>query len=369
MNGEVIFFRLTDVGRSIDLKEVRKIIPAIHDKKIIKTKDTPSYVDFPIPLLLEVTQKISSELKNIEDISLHIKLYSEGVISLIARLVFRDLPFKDLHTIRRIKFKTVHGEFTINNFLKYHYNEVFNQIKGCISEEGFIFGESEYEKYTIYCITDDIENPEEFIESEKNYISALFMGEKPELNLSKDHVNKILRKPFSFLDNDMVILDFDRGLIIDPNYDYEDILLVVEIANYQLLELRALDKLLDRRLAIAEEDIHKIYFKSSSLFKRFKRKVGRLIRLSYDLLFLLENIENVSKLIGDYYLADIYTYLGELFQLKQWSESIRHRLETIENIYNVTQTNINEKFLLYVEILLSFIFIMEFVLLLLDFIL
>jgi hypothetical protein len=41
LNGEVIFFRLTDVGRSIDLKEVTKIIPAIQDKKIIKTKDTP----------------------------------------------------------------------------------------------------------------------------------------------------------------------------------------------------------------------------------------------------------------------------------------------------------------------------------------
>ena len=367
MNGEVIFFRLTDVGRSIDLKEVRKIIPAIQDKIIIKTKNTPSYVDFPIPLLLEVTPNITSEIKKIEDLSLHIKLYSEGVISLIARLVFKDLPFRELHTLRRIKFKTANGEFQINEFLKYYYNEVFKQIRGCIDEEGFIFGESEHEKYTIYCITDNIENQKEFIEAEKSYISALFMGEKPELSLSKELIDKRLRKPFSFLKNDILFLDFDRGLIIDPNYDYEDILLVVEIANFQLLELRVLDKLLDRRLAIAEEDIRKIYFKNRGLFRGFKRKVGRLIRLRYDLLFLLENIENVSKLVGDYFLADIYTYLGELFQLKQWSESIRHRLETIENIYNVTRTNFNEKFLLYVEILLSFVFIMEFVLLLLEY--
>ncbi len=369
MNGEVIFFRLTDVGRNIDLKEVRNIIPAIQDKKIIKTKDTPSYVDFPLPLLVEVTQNISSDLKNIEDISLHIKLYSEGVISLIARLVFRDLPFEELHTIRRIKFKTSNGEFQINNFMKYHYNEVFKQIRGSIGEEGFIIGESEHEKYTLYCLTDELENPKDFIERKKSYISALFMGEKPELNLSKDQINKKLRKSFSFLKNDLIVLDFDRGLIIDPNHDYDDILLVIEIANYQLLELRALDKLLDRRLTIAEEDIRKIYFKRRSLFRRFKRKLGRLIRLRYDLIFLLENIENVSKLIGDYYLAEIYTNLAELFQLKQWSESIRHRLETLENIYSVTQTNTNEKFLLYVEILLSFVFIMEFILLLLDFIL
>ena len=367
MNGEVIFFRLTDVGRSIDLKKVVNIIPAIQDKKIIKTKDTPSYVDFPVPLLLEVTQKISSEVKNFEDLTLYIKLYSDGVISLIARLNFRDFSFKELHTLSRIKFKTSDGEFQINNFLKYHHNKVFNQIRDCIGEEGFIFGESEHEKYTLFCLTDNIENPKELIESDKSYFSALLMGENPELNLSKEQINKTLSKTFSFLKNDLILFDFDRGLIIDPNYDYEDILLVVEIVNYQMLELRALDKLLDRRLAIAEEDIRKIYFKSRSLFKGFKRRVGRLIRLRYDLLFLLENIENVSKLIGDFYLAEIYEHLSELFQLKQWSNSIRHRLETLENIYNVSQTNINEKFLLYVEILLSFIFIMEFFLLLLDF--
>ncbi len=335
MNGEAIFFRLTDVGRSIDLKKVTNIIPAIQDKKIIKTKGTPSYVDFPVPLLLEVTQKISSEVKNFEDLTLYIKLYSDGVISLIARLNFRDFSFKDLQTLKRIKFKTSDGKFQIHNFLKYHYNKVFNQIRDCIGEEGFIFGESEHEKYTLFCITDNFENPKDMIENNRTYLSALLMGEKPEVNFSKEQVNKTLKKTFSFLKNDLILFDFDRGLIIDPNYDYEDILLVVEIANYQLLELRALDKLLDRRLAIAEEDIRKIYFKSRSLFRRFKSKVGRLIRLSYDLLFLLENIENVSKLIGDFYLAEIYEYLSELFQLKQWSNSIRHRLETLENIYNV----------------------------------
>ncbi|MFX1420218.1 MAG: hypothetical protein ACFE9N_14995 [Promethearchaeota archaeon] len=367
MNGEVIFFRLTDVGRSIDLSKATNVIPAIHDKKIVKTKDTPSYVDFPAPLLLEVTQKISSELKNVKDLTLYIKLYSDGVISLIARLVFQDFSFKKLHTLRRIKFKTSDGEFQINNFMKYHQDKVFKQIRDCINEEGFIFGESEHEKYTLYCLTDDLENPKEFIKNERRYISALLMGENPELNLSEEQIDKTLGQPFSFLKNDLIILDFDRGLIIDPNYDYEDILHVVEIANFQMLELRVLDKLLDRRLAIAEEDIRKIYFKSRSIVRRLKRKLGRLIRLRYDLLFLLENIENVSKLVGDYFLAEIYTYLAELFQLKQWSKSIRHRLETLENIYNVSQTNINEKFLLYVEILLSFVFIMEFILLLLDF--
>jgi hypothetical protein len=64
LDGEVIFFRLTDVGRSIDLRKVATIIPAIQDKKMIKTKNTPSYVDFPEPLTLEITQSISTDKKS-----------------------------------------------------------------------------------------------------------------------------------------------------------------------------------------------------------------------------------------------------------------------------------------------------------------
>ncbi|MFX1501291.1 MAG: hypothetical protein ACFFDH_10055, partial [Promethearchaeota archaeon] len=275
MKGEIIYLRLTDVGRNINLKKATTMIPAIQDKKIIKTKDTPAYVDFPDPLNLEVTQKITSELKNIENISVKIKIYAEGVISLIARLDFHDLPLYDLHKLKKIMFNTSDGKFQINDFLKYHHNKVFKQIRDCISEEGFLFGESEHEKYTLYCLTDDLENPKEFIEKEKKYISALLMGENPELNLSKEQIDNTFKKAFSFLKKDYIIFDFDRCLLIDPNLDYDDILLVVEIANYQLLELRAIDKLLDRRLAIAEEDIRKIYFRSRSLFRRFRKKVGR----------------------------------------------------------------------------------------------
>ncbi|MFX0035456.1 MAG: hypothetical protein ACFE9I_07435 [Candidatus Hermodarchaeota archaeon] len=367
MNGEVIFLRLTDVGRSIDLKKVNNILPVIKDKNIIKTKDTPSYVDFPKPLILEVTQPLSSESKFINKIILYVKLYADGVISLIARLSFRDIPLFELHKLKNTKFHTSEGEFRIKDFLKYHYNKIFEQIRSCIQDENYTLGISEHEKYTIYCLTDDIEYPKEFIQKEKQYFSTLLMGENPELKLSQNQINHSINHTFSFLDNDLIIFDFDRALIIDPNVNYEDILIVIESANYQLLELRTLDKLLEKRLSIAEEDIRNFYFKKRIFLSRYKKKVGKLIRLRYDLTFLLENIENVSKLIGDYYLAQIYQHLSELFKLKQWSDSIRHRLEPLENIYSATQTNINEKLLLYVEILLSFIFTMEFILLILNF--
>jgi hypothetical protein len=367
LEGEVIFIRLTDVGRKIDLKKVIKIIPAIPYKKVVKTKDSPSYLDFPESLNLKVTQNFNSESEIIESIKLQVKLYEDGVISLIARLVFKDIPLNNLHTLRKTIFSTADGKFNINQFLKFQFNKIYNEIREYIEEETYISITPMNEKYTLYCLTDLNMNAYDFVEENKNYLAKLLMGENPELAIHKKQIKSTLDHKFSFLENDLAIFDFDRCLIIDPNRDYEDILLVIEIANYQLLELRTLDYLLDKRLSMAEEDIRRIYFKRHSIGRRLSKKVGNLLRLRYDLTFILENIENVSKLIGDYYLAQVYKNLANLFNLKEWSDSIRHRLETTGDIYNISRTNLNERFLLYVEILLSFIFIMEFFLLLLDY--
>lgn len=367
MNGKVIFLRLLDIGRSINLRELASIFPKIPDKQIVKTKDTPSYVDFPKPLIMELKQNISLKADFIRDIKFIVKIYEDGVICLIGRLEFIDLPLGELHTVKKTKFSTQDGEFDINQFLKYHSNKIYDQIRKFVDEENYIFGSLHYEKYTIFCLTDKVEDPNEFLEKNKIYFAALLMGENPSLNLHPNQINNTLEHLFSFLKNDMVIFDFDRCLVIDPNCDYEDILLIIEIANYQLLELRVLDYLLDKRISLAEDDINKIYFESRGILKRLKKRMGNLLKLRHDLTFLLENIENVSKLIGDYYLSQIYSCLSNLFQLKQWSDSIRHRIETLGDIYNIAQTNINEKTLLYVEILLSFVFIMEFLFLILDF--
>jgi hypothetical protein len=366
LNGEVIFMRLTDVGRKISLQAASSIFPGIHDKKSFKTKDTPSYIVFPESLNLEVQQELRTESSYINLIALQIKLYEDGVISLIARLRFADVPLKELHQLRRIKFTIQETEYNINQYLKFQSEEIFLRIKEYVEEPEFGLEKIEREKYTLYCITDNI-NPTELVEKNKKYLACLLQGEDPNLDLHDTQIDETLGKPKSFLKNDLVILDFDRGIIFDPNRDYEDILLVAEIANYQLLGLRVLDILLEKRLNIAEEDIRKIYSTGSPMLKRLNKKVGKLLRIKYDLTFILENIENVSKLIGNYFLAQIYMDLSELFQLKQWSDSIRHRLDIIGEIYTNAQTNKKEGYLLYLEILLTFIFVMEFIFIMIDF--
>ena len=87
-----------------------------------------------------------------------------------------------------------------------------------------------------------------------------------------------------------------------------------------------------------------------------------------DSLFILENLENVSKIIGDYFLGQIYQHLLNLFNTPNWSKSIRLHLELLEDIYNNMNSNRNEHTLLGIEWVVAVFFLIEIVFSLIDFI-
>ena len=171
--------------------------------------------------------------------------------------------------------------------------------------------------------------------------------------MHETQIKTTLDHPFSFLQHDLTIFDLDRCLIIDPTRDYEDILLITELANYLLLELRTLDRILDRALDAAEDEINR------AKYKRVGSKLKILTGLRYDAIFTLENVENVAKIIGDYYLAEVFKHICEIFKLQEWSQSIRNRLATLSDIYAMAKQDTNEKIIVISEILVVFLILWE----------
>jgi len=368
INGEVVYMQIFDVGRSINLDNIASVFPGIRYEKIKKTKDTPSTIDFPAPFIIEVTNPAEFNSEKIHTIRIQANLYADGVISLIARIIFKNLQIEELHTLKNIDYKLEQRTFKIFKLMKYHFSLIHKKINKFINRGLYNFDPSETEKYTCFCITEGINNTQEILNEKGKYIATLLIGEDPNLNLHPNQISNTLSHTFSFSEQDLIILDLDRCIIFDPSKDYEDILLIIELSNYQLLELRTLDRLTDSRLKRAQSDVRGIYIKKKIVTRRLNKKLGRLYRLRIDLLFTLENVENVSKLIGDFYLAQIYTDLGKIFQLDQWSESIRMRFGILNDIYSNAVGVSNERIILYVEILLGVIFTLEFILFVAEFI-
>jgi hypothetical protein len=260
--------------------------------------------------------------------------------------------FSDLASKSDLPIRDQESAETVGQFADSSFQMVVNAIKDSVHglKENWSF---DRETYTAYCILDcPFPDPGEFIARNRESAAALLAGETPGI-LHESQVAQVLAKPVSYRKNDLAVFDLDRCIIIDPSKDYEDLLVIIEHANYRLIELRTLDGLLDRWLEDAERDIRKIYLsggKTRPGQRAVKLKLGRLQSLRFDALFTLENLDNSSKIIGDYFLGMIYGRLCEIFNTDGWKISVERRLDALQNVYELLRNDNAERRMLTLEI-------------------
>ncbi|HUZ18437.1 MAG TPA: hypothetical protein VMV68_08610 [Spirochaetia bacterium] len=368
---EVIRMDLYDVGRSVDLEKAQRLVPASRGFHVVAGRDTPESIYVPKPLIVQLDSMIfdqgttpASAGQSVRSISIQAKIYEDGVVSMIGRMVV-SAELTELHTLRSIPLPVERESTTIGELMSTSFKGLLVKISQAITVEEYSFDSLERESYTVYCLTDPVPDPRRFLDDNAHYLTTFLLGERPDFELHDAQIESTIRHLFSFRKSDVIVLDLDRCFIIDPARDYEDILLVLELANYQLLELRTLDKVLDRWLDQAEDDIRAVYMRRSRRMRKLSKKLGGLLPLRLDALFILENLENTSKIIGDYYLGQIYTHLCDLINTKAWELSVHRRLDTLQEIYSMAKIDVNERVVLMLEVLVVVFFAAELVALLL----
>jgi len=73
--------------------------------------------------------------------------------------------------------------------------------------------------------------------------------------------------------------------------------------------------------------------------------------LRLDALFILENLENSSRIIGDYYLEQIYDHLCGIFNTQGWKRNVEKRLEILQSIYTLTKNDKTDSTMVLLEFL------------------
>lgn len=351
IRAEIVFFYLYDAGRSIDLPRVARLIPAIPETRIIKNRrDTPESLTLPVPLIVQLAALGGRDHVPFDTVTLNARIFEEGVISMNVR-VTGDYEPKELHRIRTAPFDVDGRRTDIDSWVDSSLKNFFASIQEAITFEQYVISTFVRETYTAFCITTPLKNPQAFVKTHRRTIACLLNGESPDTDLDESQIDSTLKGSFSYTAHDYSLFDLDRCLIIDPARDYEDILLVIEQANFQLLELRSLDMLLDRWLDKAEDDIKIIFKKNTARIKLIKVKMASIQALSFDALFILENLENSSKIIGDFFLGQIFTNLCEQFNTEGWKRSIERRLSTLRSIYERVNDNDSERRMVFLEIM------------------
>lgn len=159
------------------------------------------------------------------------------------------------------------------------------------------------------------------LEQSSREFARLLRAETEELG--DEEVREAVSTKTSYGTRDCVVVDWNGALFFGEEVD--DVKAVLEFCNVELLEMRFLDEQLDDYLESA--------YQALSTKKKGHADLNRVARLQVDSAILYEAVENALKLLGDQYLARVYSLASSKFHLPEWNSSIRRKLDTLDSIY------------------------------------
>jgi hypothetical protein len=356
MKGEVVFLYAFDVANEIITSRVHEILsarPFPFEIRMDRTlpKDMPLYK----PLAIE-PPPLAAPLHG-APVRLLIRIYDVGVVTVMMRAAFEVAAPGELmrcHNPQLADGRTL--DAVALDFC----------AKVCDGLKDSIVGRTEFppppEAYTVFCVTDlgGMKDANAWLAGERRAVAGL-LSETAAEKLSEPQVTEVLRIQRSFENTDLVVIDWDAALVVDLTGYVDDVLYALELANLQLEEFRIMDQRLDKYLDRAYDDLERRHM---PLFGAASKMLRHLRRFRVDVAKLTDEVTHITKFFGDWYLARVYLGARDRFYLDQWRASVEQRLAQLDKLYSVVHAEVNEKRMLWLEIIIVIFFAMDLVILL-----
>jgi hypothetical protein len=187
-----------------------------------------------------------------------------------------------------------------------------------------------FEEYTVLLMNEVKSTPDKWIARNDLAIANFFRSQREVFD--KEEVNEILGSRTRYSANELTLVDWESALIIAPNADYQSDIALLKIGNYQLLRYRMLDQSIEEML----DKINERFFQA----KRPRTTRGLVRQIAEHRLEVMLDFERAEQnllLIGDWYTAKLYEAIQNEFYLKDWKESVRSKLDNLENIVQTMQ--------------------------------
>lgn len=215
-----------------------------------------------------------------------------------------------------------------------------------------------HEDYITYFIEklDGVKNPRELLG--KADIPALILAEGRE-PLSETSRDLITENVLQYADSDMAVIDWNSALLIEPD-GQRDVADVIEFSLTHLLEFRYYDDLLNLKLDELYDTIEQKKEGIVNIFKNFYADIAEESSTKYiEFSEFLGRIENSLKTVGDPYLATVFRSSAEQFRFDDWRKSISRKMETLADITQILQGEVNSKRSHWLEIIIIVLIAME----------
>jgi hypothetical protein len=350
MKGEVVYLYAFDVANEIVTSKVQDILTARPVPFEIRTDHTfPRDVPLYRPLAIE-PPALSSGLGG-QPVRLLVRIYDVGVVSITMRVAFEVDSLASLLPFHR---PVLEDGRAFDRLARELCGEVAKSLRDVMVRSS---GPSEPEAYTVFCLSelDAAGDVNAWLAEQRRAAAELLTEAKPG-TLSESQIAEVLRVGRSYAKTDLVVIDWDAALVVDLEGYVDDVLYVLEIANLQLEEYRAMDHKLDRYLDRAYDDLRHRRF---GMFGTYSATLGKLRLFRVDVTKLNDEVTHISKFFGDWYLARVYLGAGERFYLNQWRKSVEDRLGQLDQLYTVVNSEINNRRMTLLEVLIVIFFAID----------
>jgi hypothetical protein len=357
--GEIVYIYAFDVAYEMSRQPVRELLGQPVAQFVVDTsRRSPRHLFFYRPQMVR--------LPPLERIGPHgrvrvdrvVKMLPVGALSITVRVPFDVERVEELVPYHDLKF----SNGSLNEEVRRLAEEVRRELTPHYIRP--VAQLAEEEAYTVFCLDSPLQTEdgapltaESWLRTNRRSVASLLTQEPDVDHLSKQEAEESTARYLSYYENDLVVVDWDAALIIDERQDFDETLYVMELANLQLAELEAYDRLLDNSLERAYRDL-------ASRRSRGRNAILRELReIRIDLARFNDELSNITKFFGDWHLARIYENISARFHLADWHRSIDGKQKTLDDMYQLLSHDQTNRWMLILEVTIVLLFIIDLVIL------
>jgi hypothetical protein len=356
--GQVVYIYAFDVAYEMVRDPVLRLLgQRVEPFKVDSSKRNPRRMYFYRPQMVSLPSVLRDGPLGRVRVERVVKVFPVGALSITVRVPFEVDSIEDLVDFHDLQL----GHQPLNEEVRQLAESVRRELAPyCIRPVPELADE---EAYTVFCVESPLHNPEGLPITAENWllqhrrqVASLLTQESDIANLSKQEADESTGRYLSYYQNDVVVIDWDAAIMVDEPKDFDETLYVMEMANLQLAELEAYDRILDGSLDRAYRDL-------SDRFRTRAYVLHELREIRIDLARLSDELSNFTKFFGDWHLARVYESITARFHLGDWHKTIDKKLDTLDDLYQLLAHDQNNRWMLLLEATIVLLFIIDLIIL------
>jgi hypothetical protein len=355
--GCILAYRIFDVCDEIALDTAEQQLADAPGKRRVRfTRDGEQAMQFAAPPLdIELgTRTIDLVLKPGVEAILSARFFDYGAVSVEFELpIAPGTRVQDLLPL----CDELYESLRLEEVARREVDQLLPRLKGATRGRHDFQG---VETYTVVFV-EELAGPPVTELTDSALLAKLIVGEASVKSLSDDARRDVLRHSHSYLEDDLVIIDWNSAFVLEPSGS-RDVPEILEFATSQLLELRYYDSTLDAELghiyddyAIARRDWR------SLLRSPYERLARNVLRRFVELTEFTERVDNALKVVGDFYLARVYQSAVRRFRITSWRDSIDEKQALVARSYDLLKGEVDIRRSTVLEVIVIILIAVELV--------